>query len=80
MTRQTTSSAPRTQGRRGAEQSTSSLHREYQQLRCQREQMVALVDYYYGAFRETRSLLERRERELADVRRRLDNKPIPLPR
>ena len=44
----------------------------------QSAKLVALVDHYYSAYRETRSLLERRERELADVRRRLDNKPILL--
>jgi hypothetical protein len=54
------------------------LRRENEQLRIQRAKLVALVDHYYSAYREIRILLERRERELADVRRRLDTKPILL--
>jgi chromosome segregation ATPase len=48
------------------------------ELRSVREQipnLVALVDQYYAAYHETRTLLERRERELAELRRRLDTKP-----
>jgi hypothetical protein len=77
MTRTTTPSVPRTCGPR-AKTSTPILRRENEQLRVQRAKLVALVDHYYGAYRETQNLLERRERELADIRRRLDNKPILL--
>lgn len=31
--------------------------------------LTALVDYYYAAYRETAALLERRERDLAELRR-----------
>ncbi len=37
--------------------------------------LAALVDHYYGAYRETSALLERRDRELAEVRRSLKVKP-----
>ena len=37
--------------------------------------LAALIDHYYSAYRETIALLERRDRELAAVRRKLDLKP-----
>jgi AcrR family transcriptional regulator len=53
------------------------------EIAAMREQVVklaALVDHYYGAYREINALLQRRERELADLRRGLDSKPIVLQR
>jgi AcrR family transcriptional regulator len=41
--------------------------------------LAALVDHYYGAYRETASLLERRDRELAELRAKLQLRPTLLP-
>jgi hypothetical protein len=54
------------------------LRRENAQLREQLAKLAALVDHYYGAYCEAKSLVERRERELAELRRCLDSKPTPL--
>ena len=40
--------------------------------------LAALADHYFTAYRETAALLERRERELADLRSRLAAKPALL--
>jgi hypothetical protein len=37
--------------------------------------LAALVDHYYAAHREASTLLERRDRELAELRRRLKLRP-----
>jgi hypothetical protein len=58
----------------------NQLRRENAQLREQLAKLAALIDHYYGAYRETQSLLERRERELAELRRKLDCAPVPLRR
>jgi alkylhydroperoxidase family enzyme len=52
------------------------LQREIKQLRERQAKLAALVDHYFGAYREATSLLERRDRELAQVRRLLQAKPI----
>jgi hypothetical protein len=57
---------------------TLRLRRENAQLRAQLGKLAAVVDHYYGAYRESRSLLDRREQELADLRRRLDSAPVSL--
>lgn len=49
-------------------------------LRQQVAKLVALVDHFYAAYRETHSLLGRREQELAELRRRLDSKLTQLSR
>jgi AcrR family transcriptional regulator len=49
-------------------------------LQDQLAKVTALVDHYYAAYRETLGLLERRERELADLRRRFDSAPVQLHR
>jgi len=41
--------------------------------------LAALVDHYYVAYRETASLLERRDRELAELRNKLKLSPTLLP-
>jgi hypothetical protein len=53
-------------------------HEELVSLRLQIPKLVALVDHYYSAYREAQALLTRRERELAELRQRLDSKPIRL--
>ncbi len=40
--------------------------------------LVALIDHYYAAYRETAALLERRDRELAGLRSRLAVTPALL--
>ena len=45
------------------------LRQEASDLRLQTTKLAALVDHYFAAWQETCSLLQRRERELADVRR-----------
>jgi AcrR family transcriptional regulator len=47
-------------------------------LRHQTTKLAALVDHYYGAYREAQALLTRREQELAELRRRLDSKPVRI--
>jgi AcrR family transcriptional regulator len=44
-------------------------------LREQIATLAALVDHYYAAQREASTLLERRDRELAEMRRRLKLRP-----
>jgi hypothetical protein len=41
--------------------------------------LAALVDHYYAAYRETASLLERRDCELAELRNKLKLRPALLP-
>ena len=45
-------------------------------LRERMTQLAALVDHYYTAYREAATLIERRDRELSDLRRRLKLTPI----
>jgi hypothetical protein len=47
-------------------------------LRDQTTKLAALVDHYYGAYREAQALLTRREQELAELRRRVDSKPVRI--
>jgi hypothetical protein len=42
--------------------------------------VVALVDHYYAAYREARALLDRRDRQLAELRRKLDAAPLIMRR
>lgn len=56
------------------------LRTENASLRKKLTQLAALADHYYLAHREARGLLERRERELADLRRSLKTRPISLAR
>jgi len=65
---------PRTCKRASAQQS------ELRALRLQVPRLVALVDHYYAAYREKQALLERREQEVAELRRRLDSKPATFKR
>jgi hypothetical protein len=45
-------------------------------LRERISQLAALVDHYHAAYREAATLIERRDRELAELRRRFKLKPI----
>ena len=54
-----------------------ALH-ENRLLRGRLAQLAALADHYYCAYREATALLDRRERELSDLHRRLDAKPAMI--
>lgn len=41
---------------------------------------IALVDHYYAAYREARALLDRRDRQLAELRRKWDKEPLVVRR
>jgi transcription elongation GreA/GreB family factor len=56
------------------------LRREAAQLREQLGKLAALVDHYYAAYQDTQGMLARRERELAELRRRLETAPVSLRR
>ena len=55
-----------------------AMRRENARLRERVTGLAALVDHYYVAYRESHNLLARRERDLAELRRRLDLTPAPL--
>lgn len=48
-------------------------------LRGDIAKLAALVDHYYAAYRETATLLQRRDREVAELRGKLHMKPALLP-
>jgi hypothetical protein len=48
-------------------------------LRAGIAKLAALFDHYYTAYRETASTLERRDRELAELRNKLKLRPALLP-
>jgi AcrR family transcriptional regulator len=52
--------------------------RELSALRLQAKRLAALADHFYAAYIETQALLVRRNQELAELRRRLDSKPLTL--
>jgi len=47
-------------------------------LRDHLAKLAALVDHYYTAYKETATLLERRDRELAELRGKLYSRPALL--
>jgi hypothetical protein len=47
-------------------------------LRAEITKLAALVDHYYAAYRESTVTLERRDRELAELRGKLNSKPVSL--
>ena len=49
---------------------------DYAALQDQISKLTALVDHYYAAYRETRALLDRRDRQLAELRRKLNGAPV----
>jgi len=54
------------------------LRGENEALREEVVKLVALVDHYYAAWRENRMLLERRERELAELRRNIKPRVVSI--
>lgn len=65
----------RTRARRSAERH----RRENAALRGRLAKLVALVDHYFAACREADALLKRRDRELAELRNRLNVQPAIIP-
>ena len=61
-----------------AQKSAEQQRDENVALREDISKLAALVDHYYTAFQESRILLERRDRELAELRRRLSSRPVRL--
>jgi AcrR family transcriptional regulator len=53
---------------------------DHARLQDQLSKLAALVDHYYAAYRETRALLDRRDRQLAELRRKLNSAPVALRR
>jgi hypothetical protein len=47
-------------------------------LVVQVSRLAALADHYFAAWTESSALLERRDRELSDLRKRSKSKPIRL--
>lgn len=56
-----------------------ALRLELKSLQGQLAKLAALVDHFYGAYREAQVLLERRDREIAELRRSI-KAPIQLRR
>jgi len=61
-------------------QTEQALRLENQALVAQVSRLAALADHYFAAWTESSTLLERRDRELADVRKRSKSKPISIER
>jgi AcrR family transcriptional regulator len=55
------------------------LRADLKSLQAQLTKLAALVDHYYAAYRESQALLERRDREIAELRRSVKS-PIQLRR
>jgi hypothetical protein len=56
------------------------LRLENQTLVVQVSRLAALADHYFAAWTESSTLLDRRDRELADLRRRSNSEPISIKR
>jgi uncharacterized protein YigA (DUF484 family) len=65
----------RSRARRSAERH----RRDNAALRERLAKLVALVDHYFAAYREADALLKRRDRELAELRSRLNLQPTMIP-
>jgi len=61
-------------------QRMAALRGENAVLRRQLDCIAALADHYYAAYRETLAFLARRDRELAELRRKFDARPTPIGR
>jgi len=59
-----------------AKQGDQQLREENKELQPQVTALAALVDHYFAACQETRTLLQRRERELAELRRNIKPKLV----
>ena len=67
-------------GRLPSARKSGALRAELAQLRLQIPKLAALIDHYFAASTELRTLLERRDRELAELCRRLDSQPAQFSR
>lgn len=56
----------------------AQVRRENDELREQVTKLAALVDHYYAAWQESSTLLERRERELSELRRGIKPRVVPI--
>jgi hypothetical protein len=63
-----------------ARKSAAKRRAENVALREDIARLVALTDHYFTAYRETAALLQRRERELAELRSKLPSKLRVIPR
>jgi hypothetical protein len=61
-----------------AKRVAQQLRRENVALQEQLTKLAALVDHHFAAWQESRPLLERRERELAAMRRNVRPQVIPI--
>lgn len=62
-----------------AQRSAERHRRENTLLRDRVTRLAALVEHYFAAYRETAALLKRRDRELAELRSRLNLQPAIIP-
>lgn len=60
--------------------SMHAMPADYLLLQEQLSRLAALVDHYYAAYREARVVIERRERELTELKRKLRSVPARIPR
>jgi AcrR family transcriptional regulator len=65
---------------KGAGAACRAVRLELKSLQSQLSKLAALVDHYYAAYREAQALLERRDREVAEMRRGLNSSPTQLRR
>jgi hypothetical protein len=61
-------------------QTVEGLRLENQTLVVQVSRLAALADHYFAAWTESSTLLDRRDRELADLRRWSNSEPISIKR
>lgn len=67
-----------TAGEKTARSLSLSLVPTNSMIENQLTKLAALVDHYYAAHREALAMLDRRDREISELRRRLDVRPSPL--
>jgi len=65
-------------GQRVDQSAFEKLRQENQVLRRQQAQIVSLADHYFAAWHEAPNLLQRREQDLAALRKILAAKPLVL--
>jgi hypothetical protein len=61
-----------------ADKALQRLRNENEELHCHMSKLAALVDHYFSAWQEASSMLQRRERELSELRRGVRPKVIEL--
>ena len=70
---------PESSARARALRSAERHRSENALLRDRVMKLAALVDHYFAAYREAAARLKRRDRELAELRTRLNSQPVMLP-